>query len=43
MSLPADRVVKIAEEWEIDLMGPMTDDQKKKMPFIFRIIIWNGM
>ena len=30
MSLPQDRAIKIAEEWEIDLIGPMTDANKKK-------------
>jgi hypothetical protein len=30
LSLPAERELAIAEEWEIDLIGPMTDENKKK-------------
>jgi len=30
LSLPAERELKIAEEWEVDLIGPMTDENKKK-------------
>ena len=30
LSLPSDRELAVGEEWEIDLMGPMTDGNKKK-------------
>ena len=32
LSLPAERELKIGQEWEIDLIGPMTDENKKKCP-----------
>jgi hypothetical protein len=32
LSYPTEREIQIAEEWEIDLLGPMTDENKKKCP-----------
>ena len=37
LSLPAERELAIGEEFEIDLIGQMTDENKK-MSFIFRCI-----
>ena len=31
-SIPEDRDIEIGSEWEIDLMGPVTDEKKKKCP-----------
>ena len=31
-SIPEDREIEIGSEWEIDLMGPVTDEQQKKCP-----------
>ena len=32
LSIPLERDIKIGEEWEIDALGPMTDEKKKKCP-----------
>jgi hypothetical protein len=31
LSLPAERELEIGEEFEIDLIGPMTDENKKSV------------
>ena len=31
-SIPEDRDIEVGSEWEIDLMGPVTDENKKKCP-----------
>ncbi len=30
LSIPEDREIEIGSEWEIDIFGPVTDEQKKK-------------
>ena len=40
-SIPEDRDIEIGSEWEIDLMGPVTDEnQKNAHPFQVRSMGW---